>query len=279
MKCLSLVAIVLIPIVVSQDVTFDGDKNAPVDGGDASTRIEGIGGDVKTRFFNVDLSTFAGQVAASALGSVVGNAGANIAGNYLSGCNSRGKRSVLMHKLEKRQAIDANKKSGNADAEPEVATRLFCPQDFLNQGGSNDEYGQSYCDTCYCSERNCKSDCTKCGNGNNFGWISNSENYNNGQQTHNSGNYNGQNTHIISAYVNCNTCYCKNDSCKKQCNKCQNNTYPTNSGSSWNNNNYNNNGWRSSNSATSEDSEEAKEDRNESSTAPKTENEDAVVFA
>ena len=49
---------------------------------------------------------------------MVGNVGTNLASNYLSGCNNRGKRSVLMHKLEKRQAIEAAEKSGNADADP-----------------------------------------------------------------------------------------------------------------------------------------------------------------
>lgn len=58
------------------------------------------------------------QVAAASLGTVVGNVGTNLAGNYLSGCNNRGKRSVLMHKIEKRQALEANEKSGNPDKEP-----------------------------------------------------------------------------------------------------------------------------------------------------------------
>ena len=45
-------------------------------------------------------------MAASAVGTVVGNAAVNLGGNYIKGCNNRGKRSILMHKLEKRQAID-----------------------------------------------------------------------------------------------------------------------------------------------------------------------------
>ena len=55
---------------------------------------------------------------------MVGNVGTNLASNYLSGCNNRGKRSVLMHKLEKRQAIEAAEKSGNADADP-VSTNIW----------------------------------------------------------------------------------------------------------------------------------------------------------
>ena len=49
---------------------------------------------------------FAFQVAASAVGTVVGNAAVNLGGNYIKGCNNRGKRSIFMHKLEKRQAIE-----------------------------------------------------------------------------------------------------------------------------------------------------------------------------
>ena len=55
---------------------------------------------------------------------MVGNVGTNLASNYLSGCNNRGKRSVLMHKLEKRQAIEAAEKSGNAEADP-VSTDIW----------------------------------------------------------------------------------------------------------------------------------------------------------
>ena len=55
---------------------------------------------------------------------MVGNVGTNLASNYLSGCNNRGKRSVLMHKLEKRQAIEAAEKSGNANADP-VSTDIW----------------------------------------------------------------------------------------------------------------------------------------------------------
>ena len=45
-------------------------------------------------------------MAASAVGTVVGNAAVNLGGNYIKGCNNRGKRSIFMHKLEKRQAIE-----------------------------------------------------------------------------------------------------------------------------------------------------------------------------
>ena len=48
----------------------------------------------------------------------MGNAGVNLAGNFLNRCNNRGKRSILMHKIEKRQALESNKKNGNPDKEP-----------------------------------------------------------------------------------------------------------------------------------------------------------------
>merc|ERR1719510_1091308 len=118
-----------------------------------------------------------------------------------------------------RQALDsvnleANEKTGNADSEPEVATRLFCPQDFLNPGGNNNN-GQSYCDRCNCNDWNCRQDCRKCGN---YGWSNNNNNN-----------------------VNCYSCSCSYSSCKNKCSKCRSNNQ-------WNNNNYNNNNQWSSNS-------------------------------
>ena len=47
----------------------------------------------------------------------MGNAGVNLAGNLLANCNNRGKRSILMHKLEKRQALEASEKTGNVDGD------------------------------------------------------------------------------------------------------------------------------------------------------------------
>ena len=58
------------------------------------------------------------KVAASALGTVIGNVGTNLAGNFLNGCSNRGRRSVFMHKIEKRQAVEASAKSGNPEADP-----------------------------------------------------------------------------------------------------------------------------------------------------------------
>ena len=48
----------------------------------------------------------------------MGNAGVNLAGNFLNRCNNRGKRSILMHKILKRQALEPNKKNGYPDKEP-----------------------------------------------------------------------------------------------------------------------------------------------------------------
>merc|ERR1711981_1490002 len=150
MRCFTLLSVILIPIALSQDVDFGDNDQTPVEGGDVNTKtgVQVDEDDVNTRFFNVDLNSFVGQVAASALGTVVGNAGVNLAGNLLSNCNNRGKRSILMHKLEKRQALEVSEKSGNADEDQEVATRFICPQDLLGQSGSNNN--GIYCDRCYC---------------------------------------------------------------------------------------------------------------------------------
>merc|ERR1712150_68784 len=175
--------------------------------------------------------------------------GTNLASNYLSGCSNRGKRSVLMHKLEKRQAVEASEKSGNPDADPEVQTRLFCPQDLLSGGNNN---GGSYCDRCNCRDYSCNRDCRKCGYNNNqnqnFGWSSNNNGYpsnnnNYGTNTWSSGSSNGN----------------------------------YNSGSNYNN------GWRSSNAVngrTGANSDDAEEVVLQDKTEEKTENEEeSVVFA
>merc|ERR1712218_626479 len=148
--------------------------------------------DVNTRFFNVDLGDFGNQVAASALGSVIGNVGTNLAGNFLNGCSNRGRRSVLMHKIEKRQAVEFSEKSGNPEADPEVAERFLpCPQNFLNPGNNKPN---NYCDRCYCSDWDCRRDCRKCSYNNNHYYPSN-----NNQNSYPSNNNYG---------VNCDTCNC-----------------------------------------------------------------------
>jgi len=230
MRCFTLLSVILIPIVLSQDLVDFGDNdqtNVDVEESDVNLKTgEPVDGDdVNTRFFNIDLNTFAGQVAASAVGTVVGNAGVNLAGNLLSNCNNRGKRSVLMHKLEKRQAIEGNERSGNTEDDPEVATRLICPQDLLNPGGSNNG---RYCDRCYCSDWDCRRDCRKCGNSGLTGWSSNSGN-NNGWSSSSGNNNWGQSS---SNHVNCNSCYCSSSSCRNTCRKCA---------SSSNSGHYNNN--------------------------------------
>merc|ERR1712154_364658 len=199
---------------------------------------------------------FAGNVAAAAVGSVVGNVGTNLASNYLSGCSNRGKRSILMHKLEKRQAIEAAEKSMNADAEPEVQTRLFCPQDFLNPGGSAGNNNYRFCDRCSCRDYDCNRDCRKC--------VINS---NNGPTYSNS--------------INCSSCSCSSSSsCRKYCtSRCQNNYYQGSSGSSWNNGGSYNTGWRVA-GRTNEDSEATEEVASDTEFEQKLENvEEAVVFA
>jgi len=295
MKCFLIFSVLLVQRVTSQDVKFNGDEKAPVEGDDVNTRTEELSeDDVNTRFFNLDLNSFAGQVAAASLGTVIGNTGTNLASNYLSGCNNRGKRSVLMHKLEKRQAVEASEKSGNPDADPEVQTRLFCPQDLLSGGNNN---GGSYCDRCNCRDYSCNRDCRKCGYNNNqnqnYGWSSNNNGYpsnnnNYGTNTWSSGSSNGNyNSGSTTTYVNCNSCSCRYSSCKS-CSKCRTNTsyYPSsNSGSSWSSNSGSsyNNGWRSSNAVngrTGANSDDAEEVVLQDKVEEKTENEEeSVVFA
>jgi len=123
-----------------------------------------------------------------------------------------------MHKLEKRQALEANVKTGNINEEPEVASRFICPQSILNLGGSNNG---RYCDRCDCSDWDCRQDCNKCRNSGASGWTSSSGSNNNwGQSSTND--------------VNCNSCYCSSYSCKNTCRKCVSNNinghYNSNSG-------------------------------------------------
>merc|ERR1712038_1901970 len=268
MKCFALISVILIPIVISQNVDFGDNDETPVEGEDVNTKtgIEVGEDDVNTRFFNVDLNTFAGQVAASALGTVVGNAGVNLAGNLLSNCNNRGKRSILMHKLEKRQALEASEKSGNADADQEVATRLICPQDLLGQSGGNNG---RYCDRCYCSDWDCRRDCRKCSYGNNNanGWSSSS-----------SSSYPSSSSTTVTS---CSSCYCSSSSwCRSKCSKCRNN----NAGWSNNNGGSYNNGWRSSNSVKGRDGvnledEEEVVTSQDNSEQKSNADEESVVFA
>jgi len=291
MKLFTFVIAITITLASTQDVQFGGDEEVPVS---VETRADGISDDdVNSRIFgNIDLNSFAGNVAAAAVGSVVGNVGTNLASNYLSGCNNRGKRSVLMHKLEKRQAIEAAEKSGNADADPEVQTRLFCPQDFLNPGGSAGNNNYRFCDRCSCRDYDCNRDCRKCVNNNNgypSGWSSNSgnsgssgsswsSNSNTGWSS-NSGNYNRPTT---SNSINCNSCSCSSSSsCRRYCSRCQNNNnyYPSSSGSSWNNGGSYNTGWRVA-GRTNEDSEATDEVASNTKFEQKLENvKEAVVFA
>merc|ERR1712088_1268557 len=290
MKLFAFTIAITITLASTQDVQFGGDDEAPVS---VETRTDGISeDDVNSRIFgNIDLNSFAGNVAAAAVGSVVGNVGTNLASNYLSGCSNRGKRSVLMHKLEKRQAIEAAEKSGNADADPEIQTRLFCPQDFLSGGGSAGNNGR-FCDRCSCRDYDCNRDCRKCVSNNSgypSGWSSNSgnsgssgsswsSNSNTGWSS-NSGNYNRPTT---SNSINCNSCSCSSSSsCRRYCSRCQNNNnyYPSSSGSSWNNGGSYNTGWRVA-GRTNEDSEATDEVASDTKFEQKLENvEEAVVFA
>jgi len=275
-------------------INFNGDNKTPTEGGDVNTRTDEISeDDINKRFINLGgLNGFAGQVAASAVGTVVGNAGANIAGNYWKNCNNRnrGRRSILMHKLEKRQAIESNRKEGSSNADPEVVNRLICPQHILGQGGSNN--GGRYCDRCSCRDRECHHDCRKCSNGNSA-WSDNNGNHNNGQ------NNNWSN----SGKVNCGRCNCQKRDCKNTCLKCyknnNNNNYPGNSGSSWSNNNnypgnqgsswggnnnggWSNSGWRNTNGVIERkggDPEESKDGAAASNNAQGADNlEDGVAF-
>merc|ERR1711944_176557 len=156
-------------------------------------------------------------------GSVIGNVGTNLAGNFLNGCSNRGRRSVLMHKIEKRQAVEASEKSGSPEADPEVAERFLpCPQQFLNPGNKPNRY----CDNCYCSNWDCRRDCRKCS------YYNNSPNNWNSGSGSSSGN-NNWSSGSISSSVNCRTCSCSNYSCKNGCSRCyssnnNNNYYPSN---------------------------------------------------
>merc|ERR1712226_933830 len=223
-------------------IDFDDENKEPSDGGDVDIRGEEIGEDyASTRIINFGgLDGFAGQVAASAVGTVIGNAGANLAGNLVKKCSegNRGRRSILMHKLEKRQALQSYRKRGNSNKKPDVVNRIICPHHILGQGGNNN--GNRYCDRCSCRDRDCNYDCRKCAN-ENSGWTGNNGNHNNGQ------NNNWSN----SGHVNCDRCYCRNRECSNTCLKChKNNNYPGNSGSSWGSNNnggWSNSGWRNGN--------------------------------
>merc|ERR1712110_428046 len=90
----------LIQVVSSKEesggITFSGDAQESVEG-DVDTRNDTISDeDVDTRFINLpgfDLNAFAGQVAGSALGTVIGNAGVQFASGILN-CRGRGKRSI-----------------------------------------------------------------------------------------------------------------------------------------------------------------------------------------
>merc|ERR1711953_920579 len=254
---------------------------------------------------NVDLGTFGNDVAASALGTVIGNVGTNLAGNFLNGCSNRGRRSVFMHKIEKRQAVEASAKSGNPEADPEVAERFLpCPQQFLNPGGSNKP--NRYCDNCYCSDWDCRRDCRKCSY-NNYspnGWSSgstsssvncrtcycsnysckngcskcySSNNNHNSYPSNSNSNSFGSNTNYG---VNCDTCHCSNRSCRNDCARCHINTNNNNYGfSSSSGGNYNN-GWRSGVNGRNGEDSEASEVVVESSSSDQKENSDGeVVFA
>merc|ERR1712064_244392 len=113
---------------------------------------------------------------------------------------------------------NADESDGNTNDDPEVATRLICPQDLLNPGGNSGHNNGRYCDRCYCSDWDCRRDCRKCGNYGASGWSSSSGNNNWGQSSSN--------------HVNCNSCYCSSSSCRNTCRKCVSNS---------NNGHYNNN--------------------------------------
>merc|ERR1712186_261518 len=193
--------------------------------------------DVNERFIDINLGEFGNNAAASALGTVIGNVGTNLAGNFLNGCNNRGKRSIYvssndMHKMRKRQAVnlEADEKSEDPEVKSkinqEVAERFLpCPQQFLNPGGSNNN---RYCDRCYCSDWDCRRDCRKCSynNGPN-NWSSNSGNNNNWSSS------SGWSSGSTSSSLNCRTCNCKYSSCRRGCSKCysssnNHNSYPSN---------------------------------------------------
>ena len=182
-----------------------------------------------------------------------------------------------MHKIEKRQALESNKKNGNPDKEPvskssnfeifvrnfsgknisnfssdifnqclfhllkEVANRIIpCPQDFLGQGGSN---GGRYCNKCYCNERKCNYQCRKCSNGNN-GWNNHNNGWNNGNHQSNrpnnnwsNGNHGNGNNWSNSGNINCQYCNCRSQGCWNTCLKCHRNNNNNYPGNNWGNNN------------------------------------------
>merc|ERR1712038_233855 len=130
MKFTLLASLLFLPIILTQDVKFGSsgdsqDSQTNVEGGETIDTKNGeiTEEDVNERFIDINLGEFGNnfewegsgggdfipQVAASALGTVIGNVGTNLAGNFLNGCNNRGKRSIYvssndMHKMRKRQA-------------------------------------------------------------------------------------------------------------------------------------------------------------------------------
>merc|ERR1712038_1809310 len=252
MKFSLLASLLLLPIISTQEVKFGSsgdsqDTQAKVERGETIDTKNGeiTEEDVNERFIDINLGEFGNNVAASALGTVIGNVGTNLAGNFLNGCNNRGKRSIYvssndMHKMRKRQAVnlEADEKSEDPEVKSklnqEVAERFLpCPQQFLNPGGSNNN---RYCDRCYCSDWDCRRDCRKCSHNNGpNNWSSGSSN-NNGWSS--SSNNNGWSSGSTSSSLNCRTCSCRYSSCKNGCSKCyssnnNHNSYPSSSGNSW----------------------------------------------
>merc|ERR1712038_2123821 len=293
MKFTLLASLLFLPIISTQDVKFGGsgdsqDSQAKVEGGETIDTKNGeiTEEDVNERFIDINLGEFGNNVAASALGTVIGNVGTNLAGNFLNGCNNRGKRSIYvssndMHKMRKRQAVNLEADEDSEDPEvkskinQEVAERFLpCPQQFLNPGGSNNN---RYCDRCYCSDWDCRRDCRKCSynNGPN-NWSSGSSN-NNGWSSSSSNN--GWSSGSTSSSVNCRTCSCSYSSCQNDCARCHFNTNNNNGWSSNSGSNYNN-GWRSGvNGRNGEDSEGSEVVVEQSSTQQKESGDGEVVFA
>merc|ERR1712038_1976245 len=238
MKITLLASLLFLPIILTQDVRFgengdSQDTQPKIEGGETIDTKTGeiTEEDVNERFIDINLGEFGNNVAASALGTVIGNVGTNLAGNFLNGCNNRGKRSIYvssndMHKMRKRQAVNLEADENSEDPEvkskinQEVAERFLpCPQQFLNPGGSNNN---GYCDRCYCSDWDCRRDCRKCS-------------YNNGPNNWSSGSSsssnNGWSSGSTSSSLNCRTCSSRYSSCRNGCSKCYSSNY--------------NNGWRS----------------------------------
>merc|ERR1712141_556974 len=222
MKLSLLASLLFLPIILTQDVKFSSsgdsqDTQFKVEGGENIDTKNGeiTEEDVNERFIDINLGEFGNNVAASALGSVIGNVGTNLAGNFLNGCNNRGKRSIYvssndMHKMRKRQAVnlEADEKSEDPEVKSkinqEVAERFLpCPQQFLNPGGSNNN---RYCDRYYCSDWDCRRDCRKCSYNNSpNNWSSGSSSSNNNGWSSSSSN-NGWSSGSTSSSVNCRTC-------------------------------------------------------------------------